>query len=76
VATVPTIGFNCERCVYKSIEVSCSYLRAPSQALAALRPSLTGTPVPQQFVIWDIGGQDKLRKLWRHYYQGKVPRIT
>merc|ERR1712039_2189 len=22
------------------------------------------------FQVWDIGGQDKIRKLWRHYYQG------
>jgi len=22
------------------------------------------------FTVWDIGGQDKIRKLWRHYYQG------
>merc|ERR1712224_1121237 len=21
------------------------------------------------FTVWDIGGQDKIRKLWRHYYQ-------
>merc|ERR1719326_2638414 len=21
------------------------------------------------FLVWDIGGQDKIRKLWRHYYQ-------
>lgn len=21
-------------------------------------------------VVWDIGGQDKLRTLWRHYYEG------
>mmetsp|Transcript_102558 Transcript_102558/g.142957 ORF Transcript_102558/g.142957 Transcript_102558/m.142957 type:complete len:181 (+) Transcript_102558:92-634(+) len=20
--------------------------------------------------IWDVGGQDKIRRLWRHYYQG------
>merc|ERR1712087_326612 len=20
--------------------------------------------------VWDVGGQDKIRKLWRHYYQG------
>merc|ERR1719440_2355226 len=20
--------------------------------------------------VWDIGGQDKIRKLWRYYYQG------
>mmetsp|Transcript_40178 Transcript_40178/g.87641 ORF Transcript_40178/g.87641 Transcript_40178/m.87641 type:complete len:174 (-) Transcript_40178:112-633(-) len=22
------------------------------------------------FTVWDIGGQDKIRKLWRHYLQG------
>eukprot|EP00929_Paragymnodinium_shiwhaense_P113258 TRINITY_DN81516_c0_g1_i1.p1 TRINITY_DN81516_c0_g1~~TRINITY_DN81516_c0_g1_i1.p1 ORF type:complete len:183 (+),score=44.11 TRINITY_DN81516_c0_g1_i1:90-638(+) len=22
------------------------------------------------FQVWDIGGQEKLRKLWRYYYQG------
>merc|ERR1712039_478734 len=22
------------------------------------------------FTVWDIGDQDKIRKLWRHYYQG------
>jgi small GTP-binding protein len=23
-----------------------------------------------KMVVWDVGGQDKLRPLWRHYYQG------
>merc|ERR1711976_511196 len=22
------------------------------------------------FTVWDIGGQDRIRKLWRHYYLG------
>ena len=22
------------------------------------------------FTMWDIGGQDKIRPLWRHYYEG------
>merc|ERR1711869_117514 len=22
-----------------------------------------------KFTVWDVGGQDKIRKLWRHYYQ-------
>ncbi|KAG9510886.1 ADP-ribosylation factor 1, partial [Fragariocoptes setiger] len=22
------------------------------------------------FTVWDVGGQDKIRLLWRHYYQG------
>merc|ERR1712093_12867 len=23
-----------------------------------------------EFTVWDVGGQDKIRKLWRHYYTG------
>jgi len=23
-----------------------------------------------KFLVWDIGGQEKIRKLWRHYYVG------
>ena len=23
-----------------------------------------------KFNVWDVGGQDKLRPLWRHYYTG------
>merc|ERR1712048_548641 len=22
------------------------------------------------FTVWDLGGRDKMRALWRHYYQG------
>eukprot|EP00913_Durusdinium_trenchii_P010716 g10054.t1 len=22
------------------------------------------------FTVWDVGGQDKIRRLWRHYFQG------
>merc|ERR1711933_38105 len=22
------------------------------------------------FTVWDVGGQDRIRKLWRHYFQG------
>merc|ERR1711879_116431 len=22
-----------------------------------------------KFAVWDVGGQDKIRSLWRHYYQ-------
>lgn len=40
--TIPTIGFNVERVIYKKLE----------------------------FTIWDVGGQDKIRNLWRHYFDG------
>jgi len=23
-----------------------------------------------RFTVWDVGGQDKIRPLWRHYFQG------
>jgi len=23
-----------------------------------------------QMTMWDVGGQDKIRRLWRHYYEG------
>ena len=23
-----------------------------------------------EFTIWDLGGQDRIRRLWRHYYEG------
>lgn len=23
-----------------------------------------------KFTVWDVGGQDKIRPLWRHYYSG------
>ena len=22
------------------------------------------------FTVWDVGGQDKIRRLWKHYYTG------
>lgn len=27
-----------------------------------------------KFNVWDVGGQDKIRPLWRHYYSGQTPR--
>ena len=26
-----------------------------------------------KFNVWDVGGQDKIRPLWRHYFSGKHP---
>ncbi|RYH05223.1 hypothetical protein EON65_45295 [archaeon] len=28
------------------------------------------------FTVWDVGGQDKIRPLWRHYYQNTQVRIV
>jgi ADP-ribosylation factor 6 len=27
-----------------------------------------------KFNVWDVGGQDKIRPLWRHYFSGRRPR--
>ena len=24
------------------------------------------------FTVWDVGGQDKIRPLWRHYFQVRI----
>ncbi len=26
-----------------------------------------------KFNVWDVGGQDKIRPLWRHYFSGTAP---
>lgn len=26
-----------------------------------------------KFNVWDVGGQDKIRPLWRHYFSGTKP---
>ena len=28
------------------------------------------------FTVWDVGGQEKLRALWRHYYANTQARIS
>ena len=25
-----------------------------------------------KFNVWDVGGQDKIRPLWRHYFSGRI----
>lgn len=28
------------------------------------------------FTVWDVGGQDKIRPLWRHYFQNTQVNVT
>lgn len=28
-----------------------------------------------KFNVWDVGGQDKIRPLWRHYFSGREPHV-
>jgi GTPase SAR1 family protein len=39
----------------------------------------TKTLLLQSFTVWDVGGQDKIRPLWRYYFQntqGIIDSIT
>ena len=79
VTTIPTIGFNVETVEYKSIRWIDSvimYIVLYYQII-----SLSNTIIshfrsylffffhsPFRFTVWDVGGQDKIRNLWRHYY--------
>jgi hypothetical protein len=29
-----------------------------------------------KFNVWDVGGQDKIRPLWRHYFSGELGALT
>jgi ADP-ribosylation factor protein 1 len=53
VTTIPTIGFNVETVKYKNIK----YVFISRKLLTCF-----------SFTVWDVGGQDKIRALWRHYY--------
>ena len=50
-------------------------LSSPSETLALLADTKSGFNVETveykniQFTVWDVGGQDKIRPLWRHYFQ-------
>jgi ADP-ribosylation factor 1/2 len=64
VASIPTIGFNVERLKYRSLDFTGMHFYFIVCHICR-RQNLTGAPPS---AVWDIGGQDRIRKLWRHYY--------
>ena len=46
-------------------DASCGALRAQSSSQQSVR---VGRYKNISFTVWDVGGQDKIRPLWRHYY--------
>lgn len=58
VTTIPTIGFNVETVEYKRISVSFQNLSFVIFFHAC----------EIQFTVWDVGGQTRIRPLWRHYF--------
>lgn len=85
VTTIPTIGKFCLpvlqnllcnmmlKCTNK--EMHCSESLALLQLKSFPPMSRTGFNVETveykniSFTVWDVGGQDKIRPLWRHYFQ-------
>jgi ADP-ribosylation factor 1/2 len=67
VTTIPTIGVFARRyhlLLYTSIwRVFCSYCRLIGFNVETVEYKNI------QFTVWDVGGQDKIRPLWRHYFQ-------
>ena len=63
VTTIPTIGFNVETVNYKNISFTAWDVRHPALFLLP--------PVTQNLWTTDaqVGGKDKIRPLWRHYFQ-------
>ena len=59
VTTIPTIG---------------KYLVCPRTRLLIEHAGFNVETVEYKnisFTVWDVGGQDKIRPLWRHYFQVK-----
>lgn len=64
VMSVPTVGFNVETVEYKGVrmtmfDVGGAWRRRAASALASLTDNAVAT-----------AGQERLRRLWRHYYEG------
>lgn len=62
VTTIPTIG------AFAKSEQSCVF----DELMLMWSPGFNVETVEYkniQFTVWDVGGQDKIRPLWRHYFQ-------
>ncbi|KAJ1625827.1 ADP-ribosylation factor [Pavlovales sp. CCMP2436] len=59
VTTIPTIGFS-----------TTNHRAEAHDACEPADPDVETVEYKNiQFTVWDVGGQDKIRPLWRHYYQ-------
>lgn len=69
ISTVPTVGFNCGATTAPVFIPTCLSMWARTPAI----PTTFRTERVQygrlQFTVWDVGGQDVLRALWRHFYK-------
>ena len=74
VTTIPTIGRRA-RLRTRKRTTRCSYLVVMLYLSKLITPNFSGFNVETveykniSFTVWDVGGQDKIRPLWRHYFQ-------
>lgn len=68
VTTIPTIG---KRFVYVRIYITFVLIRNTNIAYLSFLGFNVETVEYKNisFTVWDVGGQDKIRPLWRHYFQ-------
>lgn len=69
VNTIPTVGFNVETVTYKNTRFNV-WVRQKDQKLTLIFWSLPFRVSVSCNLLQDVGGQDKIRPLWRHYYVG------
>jgi hypothetical protein len=63
VTTIPTVGFNVETVTYKNVKFNV-WVSTGIKGLGIREMGLT-------CYLQDVGGQDKIRPLWRHYFSGR-----
>jgi ADP-ribosylation factor 6 len=66
VTTIPTVGFNVETVTYKNVKFNGNFCLLNSFHANAFKFFFLSF----SHKVWDVGGQDKIRPLWRHYYTG------
>ncbi|POY75722.1 putative Small monomeric GTPase [Rhodotorula taiwanensis] len=78
VTTIPTVGFNVETVTYKNVKTKHTSGSTPRRgALENGKRQRAHSTSGYDSVVahaleerTDVGGQDKIRPLWRHYYTG------
>lgn len=70
VTTIPTVGFNVETVTYKNVKFNVWVRFPPELRGFLLQAHDMAHLLCVRKIIQDVGGQDKIRPLWRHYYTG------
>lgn len=62
VTTIPTIGRFPMSCAFSCVIAHSKFLNTGFNVETVEYKNIS-------FTVWDVGGQDKIRPLWRHYFQ-------